>query len=72
MSRVLAAIDLGEGSSEALRQACAWAERSKGKLAIVHVMPDLVGTHTRHLALGSVAERVIRSAPCSVLVERGR
>lgn len=46
MSRVLAAIDLGEGSSEALRQACAWAERSKGKLAIVHVMPDLVGTHT--------------------------
>jgi nucleotide-binding universal stress UspA family protein len=36
----------------------------------------VVATHgstgLRHLALGSVAERVIRSAPCSVLVERAR
>lgn len=46
MSRVLAAIDLSEGSTEALRQANAYAVRTKGTLAVIHVVPDLVGTHT--------------------------
>lgn len=42
--RVLVAVDLGEGSNEAIRQARSWAEG--GTLAVVHVMPDVVGTHT--------------------------
>jgi len=46
MSRVLAAIDLSEGSNEALRQAHHYAVQTKGALAVVHVVPDMVGTHT--------------------------
>jgi len=46
MSRVLVAIDLSAGSDEALRQGSAWAERTNGKLGVIHVMPDIVQTHT--------------------------
>jgi len=46
MSRVLVAIDLSAGSDEALRQGAAWAKHSNGKLAVLHVMPDLVPTNT--------------------------
>lgn len=46
MSRVLVAIDLSTGSDEALRQGNAWAARTNGKLGVIHVMPDLVQTHT--------------------------
>jgi nucleotide-binding universal stress UspA family protein len=46
MSRILVAIDLSAGSDEALRQADAWAKRTNGKLGVIHVMPDLVQTHT--------------------------
>lgn len=46
MSRVLVAIDLSAGSDEALRQGAAWAKRTNGRLAVLHVMPDLVRTNT--------------------------
>lgn len=44
--RILVATDLSKGADEALRQGDAWARRSSGTLGVVHVMPDLVGTHT--------------------------
>jgi len=42
--KVLVALDLGEGSDEALRQGNDWARN--GALGIVHIVPDFVGTHT--------------------------
>ncbi|MBV9946396.1 MAG: universal stress protein [Myxococcales bacterium] len=57
-----------------LRQGPAWSEISA---AAGEVQADLVvvGTHGRrglaHALLGSVAEKVARSAPCPVLVVRG-
>lgn len=46
MSRVLVAVDLGEGSDEALRQAHRYAVQTNGALAAIHVVPDLVGMRT--------------------------
>jgi len=44
-SRILVATDLSEGSSEAIRQAHAYACSTGGTLAVCHVFPSLLGVN---------------------------
>jgi len=43
--RILAAMDLSEPASEALRQGSEWARLRRAELAVCHVVPSLVGSH---------------------------
>jgi len=67
ISRIMVPTDFSPGSAEALEYAIALAKREGADLIVM-------GTHGRtgidHLLAGSVAEKVVRLAPCPVLTVR--
>jgi len=77
LKRVLVATDFSPGADAALTYGRALAHRFDATLHVMHIVENdffVLGTHGRgavaHLLIGSVAERVVRTAPCPVLTVR--